>query len=151
MVIVLIIVNIFILGFFIFNRNNNHPPLKLRDEGESGKYLAEELNFNSSQETLFDELRDDHHRIVQPMMKQISIEKERFFSELKNEQIDSAKIDSMSKIISNMHRKVDVITFWHFNKVRKMCNEKQQIRFDEMIKEGILPPGRQGKLGHLME
>ena len=151
MVIVLIIVNIFTLGFFIFNRNHNHPPFELREEGESGKYLTEELGFNSSQETLFEELRDNHHRTIEPMMKQISIEKERFFSKLKNEQIDSIKIDSLSKIISNIHQKVDIITFWHFNKVRRICNEKQKIRFDEIIKEGVVSPEKQRRLSHLME
>ncbi len=150
MVIVLIIVNIFTLGFFVFREN--HPHSRFRDGGNSGNYLIEELDFNAKQKILFDEYRQEHHSSVQPMMDEISLEKERFFSELKKEQIDSAKIDSLSKKISSLHQKVDIVTFWHFNKIRKMCDEKQKAHFDELIKEGILvaPKGR-GKLGHLLE
>jgi hypothetical protein len=149
MVIILIIVNIFTLGFFIF-REDQHPP-KFGCEREPGDYLVRELGFNDAQKKLFDGYRHEHHSAVQPIMDQISSEKDRFFSELKKDQLDSLKIDSLSRTISSLHQKVDVITFWHFNKIRKMCDEKQKAHFDEMIKEGIALPKGHGKHGHLME
>lgn len=150
MIIILIIVNIFTLGFFIFR--DNHHPSEFRGERRPGDYLIRELNFNDEQKRLFDGYRQEHHSAAQPIMDEISLEKERFFSELKKNQLDSLKIDSLSRNISNLHQKVDIITFWHFDKIRKMCDEKQKAHFDEMIKEGIIavPRGR-GKLGHLME
>jgi len=150
MVIILIIVNIFTLGFFVFR--GNHQPSAFRCDRRPGEYLIRELDFSDEQKRLFDDYRQEHHSAIQPMMDQISLEKERFFSELKKEQIDSAKIDSLSKEISNIHQKVDIITFWHFNKIRKICDEKQKAHFDELIKEGICDKQKgRGKLGNLLE
>jgi len=151
LVLVLIVINITTIVFFVFfDKSCNGFDRKGR--GTPGNYLAHELEFTSEQQLKFDKFRDDHHQQTVLLKKEIKNQKTTFYSELKNKNIDSLEVDSLSKLISELHRKSDLITFWHFNKIRHICTPKQQERFDEIIQEGLLnPQPKQGPMRHLIE
>lgn len=148
---VLILINLTTIGFMIYMRPQG--PCGLGNEGERGRpgnYLIKELKFTPEQQKQFDGLREEHHSSVCPLTEEIKNQKSIFFSELKKEQIDSLKVDSMSKLITELHRKVDLTTFWHFNKIRHLCTPQQQQRFDEIIQDGLLNT-KPGPMKHLTD
>lgn len=151
LVLVLIVINITTIVFFIFfDKSCNGIDRKGR--GTPGNYLVHELEFTSEQQLKFDKFREDHHQQTVLLKNEIKNQKTIFYSELKNKNIDSLEVDSLSKLISDLHRKSDLITFWHFNKIRHICTPQQQERFDEIIKEGLAAPlQKRQPMSHLTE
>ena len=150
-VMVLIVLNIVTIGFFVFF-GQSFDPKNRHGKENPGEYLVNELKFTSEQQLQFENLRSDHHNTVCPLTDEIKRQKTIFFSELQKKQIDTLKVDSLSKLITELHRKVDLTTFWHFNKIRHICTPEQQHRFDEIIQEGLLnPQPKQGPMRHLTD
>lgn len=151
LVLVLIVLNVVTIGFFVFF-GKSCDPRNREGKGTPGDYLIHELKFTPEQQSQFENLRSEHHNSVCPFMDEIKKQKTIYFSELKMDRIDTLKVDSMSKLITELHRKVDLTTFWHFNKIRHICTPQQQERFDEIIQEGLLnPQPKQGPMRHLTD
>lgn len=141
MVIVLILLNTTIVGFMYFK--NKQQCQNNGAGGGKGDYLIEKLEFTPDQIAKFDVLRQDHHQTVMPLNKEIMEQKKQFFALITEPKVDSLKVDSLSKVITEMHRKVDIVTFYHFKNIREICTPSQQIKFQNLIEEGLFQPGQQ--------
>jgi periplasmic protein CpxP/Spy len=150
MVIVLILLNMTMVGFMFFkDRQQCRNPEFGRGKGD---YLIEKLKFTPEQITKFDVLREDHHLTVMPLNKEIMEQKKQFFALINESKVDSLKVDSLSKVITEMHRKVDIATFYHFKKIREICTAEQQVKFQNLIEEGLFQPGQErGPMRHARE
>lgn len=143
LVAMLIVLNITLI-MFVFFRHPPHENPYCDGEGrrERGQFLVTTLRFDADQEAAFDKLREEHHFIVEPIQEKIMKNKTHFFASVKDEKADSVAIDSLSKVITELYRMVDVATFYHFKKIRAICKPEQQERFDELVEEGLFMPNQ---------
>ncbi len=125
--------------------NNN-----IQGERGAGSFLIEQLKFNNEQTQKFKELRREHQQIVRPLMDSIRMLKDDYFDLINVEQIDTSKLIEFSLLITEKHRRVDIATFYHFKKIREICNNEQRQKFNDIIKDGLLaPPTEKGPMRHL--
>lgn len=150
MVGVLILLNLTLVGFIYFK--NNQSCLNPEFGRGRGDYLIEKLEFTPEQIAKFEILRADHHQTVMPLNKEIMEQKKQFFALINEPKVDSLKVDSLSKVITETHRKVDIVTFYHFKKIRGICTAEQQVKFQNLIEEGLFQPGQErGPMRHARE
>lgn len=152
LVLLLILLNISLLIFVFFK---HMPPGNPNCDGEGrmerGQFLVSTLHLNAEQEATFDKLREEHLFIVEPLHEEIMKNKTHFFTRIKDEKVDSVAIDSLSKVITELHRMVDIATFYHFKKIRAICNPKQQEKFDKLVEDGLFMPNPDKGCGRQLE
>lgn len=160
-IIVLFLLNIGTIGFLIFHR----PPRPFHDDMRQPKmempdlnapdargFLEEQLNFNDKQKEDFNKLRDEHHKAVMVIQDSIRTLKDRLFDQVSITPIDETKINSICTSIGEYQKQIELTTFYHFQKVRALCDDNQKQIFDHVIKDVIkmmdihghqMPPGNQ--------
>jgi hypothetical protein len=130
LVVLLVVANASTLFFFWLHRPQSHPTSKT-----PAKFLISELKLDSAQQVKLEILRKEHKDSSEALRAELKEAKEAFFGLLKNSNItDSAKL-SAADAVSNITKKLDLVTFNHFKKVREICNSGQQQAFDKIIGE----------------
>lgn len=151
-IIVLLLINIItiIKVWFVPNHEKgcNHG---MDQRKEQGRFLPEKLDFDESQIAQFETLRDAHHQAVKTIEDSIRILKNNFFGKISENNIDTNQLNILSNIITEKHRQIDILTFWHFKAVYNICNEKQKPIFENIIKDGLMPMQQRprGPMRHL--
>jgi Spy/CpxP family protein refolding chaperone len=56
---------------------------------------------------------------------------------LKTAVIDTVKVNELADSIVSIQKQIELVTFYHFQKVRAICTAEQQQKFDEVIDEAI--------------
>lgn len=124
LIVALILMNLVLTGFLLFRRPP-HPGL------EAYHFLVHELQLSDKQEEQYRQLRDDHHAAVTSIRDEMGELRDRLYAGPPEE--SSALIDS----IAGLQGEVERITYQHFQALRKICEPRQQERFDEIIAEAV--------------
>ncbi|MFY7901045.1 MAG: hypothetical protein ACOVNY_12735 [Chitinophagaceae bacterium] len=145
-VVVLIILNIATLATFwmirskeMIQKENLLPPKK---DG-AAMYLIEQLQFDSIQKKEFLFLKQTHQKGIRDTRNKLRHVKENFFDLLSDTTISEKDIIERSSEIASLEQEIEMLSFQHFQQVRKLCNAKQQEHFDAIIKDVlklIAPP-----------
>jgi len=130
--IILIILNVALIAFLIITPMVSPPHRGPREN--PGRFIIKKLEFSSQQEAEFNKLREAHHDSVEGLQFKLRKLKKSFFDGLKSESEFKNKDSILNKIAENQ-RQIDLVTFDHFEKVRKICNPKQKIIFNDIIQE----------------
>jgi Spy/CpxP family protein refolding chaperone len=138
LVAILLLTNIATLSIYWFKKPNREAGPG-RDGGnrekKMGQFMVDQLKFDATQEASYWKLRDSMIAIQKPVMDSIRSAKKRFFDLLNRaETTDSILIDRSNEI-AEMQKKLDLVTFRHFQKVRAICRPDQLQKFDTVIKE----------------
>jgi periplasmic protein CpxP/Spy len=108
--------------------------------------IIHELNFTHDQQNEFEKLKRQHHDAMLDLQSEGRALRDEFFELLKQENPDQAAVTEKVKAIAKNQEDIEMVTFNHFQQVRKLCNPEQQKRFDNMIKDLLHtmagPPGR---------
>ncbi len=150
-VVLLLLINLSTIAFMWLHR----PPKK----DAVGDFFAKELQFTTQQSVQFEALKKEHHK-AKEALKELDKEKhDAYLDLLKNPNVDSVTVRKAAAEILKVKEKEELAMFYHFQKVRALCDEKQKKRFDEIIKEAARmmgskqregqgpPPGRAGEDG----
>ena len=134
LVIVLVIINIALLATIWmkprFGGPHEHtPPLN----GGPREMIIHELNFNKQQIKQFDVLVSEHRNSIKELREQGKDLRTNLFDLLKTDVIDSVKVKEATSAIGANQIAIESSTFSHFEKVRKICDEGQKKKFDEII------------------
>lgn len=132
---ILLIINIGTLSFLWIN----HPP---KDKGphrggEIGEYLMHELKFNPEQRGVYEQMREDHRNAVKALRDSVEQLRNTLFDQMGKTPTDTIHIHELADSLSHLQEKIEISTFYHFQKVRSICTPEQQIEFDQVIKEGL--------------
>ena len=147
---VLVVLNVFLISSIWLKRDGTHPG---PDQGPPGgekasDFLAEQLHLSPQQTTDFTTLKHTHHEAVMALQEKGKELHQVFFDQLKNNSVDSVQIKEMAAAIANNQTQIELLTFKHFVQVRKLCDDKQRQKFDEIIQEVLQrmsgPHGKQG-------
>lgn len=134
LIIFLIIVN----GFFLFHFLRNPEMPMQRSGGENPEnFILKELEFNANQKEHFIILSETHRNNMQSISEELKELKDLLFSKILEKSINSKEIDSITSLIGEKEKAIDMTTFNHFRVIQNMCNEKQKEKFERIIKDAI--------------
>ncbi len=131
MVVSLVTLNIILL-LTIWHSYSRHggPP---RHDGGPAKKIINDLNLSATQTAEFEKLKEQHHSSMLELQKKGRELRDEFFELLKQEHPDPTQITEKAGAIAENQKQIEMITFSHFESVRKMCSPEQKKKFDEMI------------------
>ncbi len=159
-VVVLLLANIATLTTFWLKKENTKLPPPPQQQGGGGPFafLVKELSFDSVQVIAYRKLRDEHQKDVEGYRKEMREAKDALFALLKEPSTNEGSLQNALNNIGEKEKNFDRIVFMHFQKVRALCTEVQQKKFDEVIQEALRmvpsgpqrqgpPPRREGDMG----
>jgi periplasmic protein CpxP/Spy len=142
---ILIVMNMALIVFLLLGG----PLRRLHEpkEGDApGKLLVDKLKFTAQQESAFDKLRNAHHDSILALQEEGRKLRKTFFDGLRSDTPDLNK-DSLADKISANQRKIELITYNHFEEVKKLCSPEQKNIFNDIIQDVIESLGRPQKQG----
>lgn len=137
-IILLVLVNVSTLSLMWYWKiKEPHPPvMEQRMDGppnEGREFLKEQLKLTDSQMEAVDKVRDEHLLQIKKIREGMKGLKDKLFSNLSNPDIDTNKLKEITNQIGTYESKIDLITYDNFREVRKICNDEQKKKFDEII------------------
>lgn len=147
-IIALLLINTATLAF-MWMQNRPGGPIPPRESVFD--FLTRELKLDEEQRRQYEALRDEHHAMVEELQHTSRQLHQQYFSQLHGAKTDSATILDMAENMAGIQKQIDLITFYHFQKVRTICRPEQQKRFDVVIEEALRmmaprPPHGPGRL-----
>lgn len=140
--IILIILNLALI-FFLVAGPLRKPP-RMDREGNPGNYLTEKLKFTEQQKTEFDKLREAHHDSVKSLKERGKELREKFYDGLKSN-TENKITDSLSLMIAENQKQIELVTYQHFKDVKQLCTDEQKTIFNNIIQDVIEQMGRPEK------
>ncbi len=129
-IVFLVLLNLGTLGFLFSKRYIGGGGPRKPD-----KLIIEGLKLNDGQKLQFENLKKDHRSQINDIEKGEKAYHKAYFDLLKTASSDSLMIDSVIKSLSKAKYEKDIATYKHFQKLRLMCEPKQQILFDSLVDE----------------
>ena len=127
---VLLLVNAATISFLWFTK-----PPKPNPEGSAKGFIANELSFSAKQEQQFEVLQTAFEEERELLRYSNRETHDAFFDLLQNPKVDSATVKKVADQISNIKEKEELVVFYHFQKVRAICDASQKQKFDKIVKE----------------
>ena len=140
-VIILLIANM--ISMIIFWLNKQQPEQK-NNVGNTAQFLIKELQLDSSQQKIFNQLKEEHHNTVEQLREDTRKAKDAFFDLLNKDSVNENELQITAANAANKQEQIDIITFRHFQKVKAICNDEQKKKFNEIIKEALRMQAPQG-------
>lgn len=132
-IIILLMVNIGTLAFIWSQGRHGSPP----PHPSVFDFLTRELQLDNRQQEQYEILRDEHHRTVEDLQKTGRQLHQQYFGLLHGATADSAQVNLLADSLVSLQKQIELITFYHFQKVRAICKPDQQKKFDEVINEAL--------------
>ena len=135
-IIALLIINVSIVSFLWINRpphfHQGPPPRQ-----DVFAYLTRELQMDENQTQQYAQLRDEHHEAIEQLQQNEHHLREHFFALISKTPVDSLAIKTISDSIASTQEQIELVTFYHFQKVRAILKPNQQKHFDEIIQQTL--------------
>jgi hypothetical protein len=135
----LVIVNIITLSLYWLKIERPEPLPK--NNGRAEDFVIRELKLDSAQQIAYLAMVKEHRQQVQDIRRSFKNGKEQFFDLLKNDTVNTNEFNEALKGTTVEQMKVDSITFYHFKKLRAICNPAQKKKFDEIIQQVLRMSG----------
>lgn len=142
---ILLLVNVATIGFIWITK----PPRPSGNE-TAASFLSNELRLDSKQQEKLNDLQASFVDQREDLRHENKENFDLYFELLQNPKVDSASVKKAAKAIISIKEKEEIALFYHFQKVRALCNESQKQKFDEIIKEAARmmgPPPRGDRQG----
>lgn len=144
-VVLLLLLNISTISFMWLHR----PP----KNDAVGDFFTKELQFTAKQKEQFEALKQEHRNQVEALREENKEMHDAYFDLLKNPSVDATTVKKAAAEISKIEEKKELALFYHFQKVRAICNDSQKQKFDKIINEAAKmmaakPRGGEGRPMH---
>ena len=138
-IILLVVLNIILLGFFIFKEMKpRHEPLlfpKNEEYKDVSLILKKELNLTNHQVLQFDEIRKQNFEKQAALKEIIREDKDAMNQEMFNKNSNETKIIQLAKKVSQNEYQIELLHFEQAKKLKAVCNEEQLNKFQDLVKE----------------
>lgn len=133
---VLLIANIGLLYYFVFNKPAHPPKLTEQEMRDRAKEkVKNEVGLNAEQVSVYDSLRTNQFRIMKPYFEDITKSKEDFFSLIYQQNVSDSVLDAYASRIGEKQMALDLSTFRYFQSIKALCTEEQKPKMDSFIKQ----------------
>jgi periplasmic protein CpxP/Spy len=137
---VLLVANIGLLYFFVFDKKSpppHKPPTDEQIHTKAREEVMEEGGLDAQQAVAYDSLRTQQFRTMKPLFKDITKSKEDFFSLIYQQGVSDSVLNSYASKIGEKQMELDISTFHYFQSIKALCNEEQKPKMDSFIKQII--------------
>lgn len=138
-IILLVVLNIALIGFFIFKEMKpHHEPLlfpKSEEYNDVSGILKKELNLTDNQVAQFDAIRKQNFEKQTALKKIIRVDKDAINQEMFNKNSDETKIIQLAKKVSQNEYQIELLHFEQAKKLKAVCNEEQLNKFQNLVIE----------------
>jgi periplasmic protein CpxP/Spy len=100
-----------------------------------GQFMVDQMKFDSVQESVYWKLRDSLLVVQKPLMDSLRDAKKNYFDLLNDPGVSDSLLNRRSEEAFRLQRRLDLVTFRHFQQVRLLCKPEQYSKFDTVIKE----------------
>src|SRR5688572_8040338 len=129
---VLLVANISLLYFFVFNKPS-HPgktnPIKPIEK------VKNEVGLTDEQASQYDSLRTNQFKNMKPLFEDLTKSKEDFFSLIYQQSVNDSVLNSYASRIGAKQMELDLSTFHYFQSIKALCTEEQKPKMDSFIKQ----------------
>jgi len=133
---VLLIANIGLLYFFVFNKPGKpHRPTEIDMHDQAIKKVKTEVELNDEQTVAYDSLRSQQFRNMKPLFQDLTKSKEDFFALIYRQGVSDSVVNSYASRIGEKQMALDISTFHYFQSIKDLCNEEQKPKMDSFIKQ----------------
>jgi len=132
---VLLVSNIIMACFLIFGHPDGMPPF-LRFGRNPGQFLSEKLEFSKQQEAGFAKLKEAHHDSMMLLLKEGRNLRTKYFDGLISDRPDNDN-ESFTDEIAQNQKRIEILTYRHFKKLKQLCTPKQQLVFNTIIEDVV--------------
>lgn len=148
-IILLLLANLATLTIFWLNKEGKLKPPPQQQTGGPFAFLVKELALDSAQTLAYSKIRNEHQQQVESYRGEIRKSKDALFDLLKGTNSNDSSLEIALNTIAEKEKAFDKVVFLHFQKVRALCNEKQQQKFDEIIQQALrmMPAANQQRQG----
>lgn len=134
LVIILLLTNITTLSIFWFVKPKKAGPT---DRPRMGTWIVNELKLDKDQEAAYWKLRDSLVSQQRPIMDSMRAAKKRFYEQVSNPNVNDSVLEANSNKTLALQKRLDFLTFQHFQQVRTLCRPEQLPKLDTVVKEII--------------
>lgn len=150
-IIFLFVLNLFTLGYLMFERRPLPPEMNERDRFEQSendpgmrdknrperpdKLIIDKLKLNETQVKQFEELKKEHRKQIDMLQDSSRRYHDEYFGLLKNAVTDSTKANALLNRIAQNQVEIDKVTYTHFEKIKAICDPSQKEFFNGFIDE----------------
>jgi protein CpxP len=127
-VVVLMLLNIFLLVFFMKSKGPHHPR-----KGDPKEIVIERLHFDPAQVKVYEDVILDHRSSIE--IKEIEMMEIRsgLYGLLGTS--DRNEVDSLMNRIGAIRAEIEAVHFKHFSDIEAICREDQKAHFMELRKD----------------
>lgn len=139
MVIILVIVNIGVIGWLVYNNyqmRNSFPNNTFRSQNDTnqranfrqnpGHYLGQEFNFNTAQQETLQSLSSEHRLKMSPLRDSIQVCRRAMIEEITNDQPDKDFMTTCATKIGKYHTQMNQRTINHFMEIKQLATPEQK-------------------------
>jgi len=133
---VLLIANIGLLYFFVFNKPGHQR--KIDPDGMRKmaiEKVKKEVGLNDEQAVAYDSLRSQQFRNMKPLFQDLTKSKEDFFSLIYQQGVSDSILNFYASKIGEKQMQLDISTFHYFQSIKDLCKEEQKPKMDSFIKQ----------------
>jgi periplasmic protein CpxP/Spy len=142
---ILVVANIATLaGFWYLKLHSDKGSEQPRGQYNTKQFIIARLGLNTAQQQAYDKLVQQHRENVGMVQEELRNAKDGFFNSIAHPETPQARIDTLTSTIAKAEKKLDLLTYEHFKKVRALCNDQQKLRFDNIIKQVMRMMGPAG-------
>lgn len=144
---VLLLANIGLLYFFVFNRPRG--PHRMNEKEMKQRALERvknEVGLDDKQLALYDSLRTNQFNTMKPLFEELTKSKEDFFKLLSQQGVSDSVINQYVEMIGEKQEAIDMTTFHYFQSLKQICTPEQQAKMDSFIQQIVkrIISGRRG-------
>ena len=131
---VLLLTNVAVLVYFIGQHKKDRatpPP----DAGRNAvvEMLQKEVGFDDEQTTRYKEMKEKQREKIRPMYDDMRKAKDSLFRLLSFPETSDSVLNQITDAIALKQKAIDLETFNHFKRVRRLCKEDQLTKYDSMV------------------
>ncbi|MEO5944876.1 MAG: Spy/CpxP family protein refolding chaperone [Ferruginibacter sp.] len=141
---ILLIANIILLAFFLFNSSGSKKPDR---KSPMTTYLQNEIGFTKEQMTEFDSVKADHRNQVKDLFDKMRVNKEEIFKELGSKGFSDSAITDAATYSAMQQKELELSMLKHLKIIRDICTPEQKAKFDTGFYK-IMSRGRDPQINH---
>jgi len=131
---VLLLTNVAVLVYFL----SQHKKDKAAPPADAGRtpvveMLQKEVGFDDEQTARYKEMKEKQREKIRPMYDDMRKAKDSLFRLLSFPETSDSVLNQITDAIALKQKAIDLETFNHFKRVRRLCKQDQLTNYDSMV------------------
>lgn len=131
----LLVANVVMLGFFLWNNHAEKKERALeRDKSSRSKFVADylknEVGFNNEQLVRYDSISKKHREQLKAAFGELAAERKKTFASLAAASFTDSAMNNAANEIHERQRVLELSMLKHLKEIRNLCTAEQVARFD---------------------